>query len=53
MKLLLTLLGAYLFVINLDGFALMASDKSRARRGKRPRRRCFWSPCWAARWASS
>jgi uncharacterized membrane protein YsdA (DUF1294 family) len=35
MKLLLTLLGAYLFVINLDGFALMASDKSRARRGKR------------------
>lgn len=35
MKLLLILLGAYLLLINLDGFILMASDKSRARRGKR------------------
>ena len=35
MKLLLILLGAYLLLINLDAFILMASDKSRARRGKR------------------
>ncbi len=35
MKLLLILLGAYLLLINLDGFILMSSDKSRARRGKR------------------
>lgn len=35
MKLLLILLGAYLLLINLDGFILMVSDKSRARRGKR------------------
>lgn len=35
MKLLLALLGAYLLVINLDGFILMASDKSRARRSRR------------------
>lgn len=35
MKLLLILLGAYLLVINLDGFILMGTDKSRARRGKR------------------
>lgn len=35
MKLLLILLGAYLLVINLDGFALMGIDKSRARRGRR------------------
>lgn len=35
MKLLLILLGAYLLVINLEGFALMGIDKSRARRGRR------------------
>ena len=35
MKLLLILLGAYLLVINLEGFALMGLDKSRARRGRR------------------
>lgn len=35
MKLLLILLGAYLLLINLDAFILMASDKSHARRGKR------------------
>ena len=35
MKLLLILLGAYLLVINLEGFALMGKDKSRARRGRR------------------
>ena len=35
MKLLLILLGAYLLVINLEGFALMWIDKSRARRGRR------------------
>ena len=35
MKLLLILLGAYLRVINLEGFALMGIDKSRARRGRR------------------
>ena len=35
MKLLLVLLGAYLLVINLEGFALMGADKSRARRGRR------------------
>ena len=29
------LLGAYLLFINIDAFALMALDKSRARRGKR------------------
>ncbi len=34
MKLLLILLGAYLLVINLEGFALMGIDKSRARRGR-------------------
>lgn len=35
MKPLLILLGAYLLVINLEGFALMGIDKSRARRGRR------------------
>lgn len=35
MKLLLILLGAYLLVINLEGFALMGIDKSRARRSRR------------------
>ena len=35
MKLLLILLGAYLLVINLEGFALMGIDKSRAHRGRR------------------
>ena len=35
MKLLLILLGAYLLVINMEGFALMGIDKSRARRGRR------------------
>ncbi len=35
MKLLLILLGAYLLVINLECFALMGIDKSRARRGRR------------------
>ena len=35
MKLLLILLGAYLLVINLEGFPLMGIDKSRARRGRR------------------
>ena len=35
MKLLLILLGAYLLVKNLEGFALMGIDKSRARRGRR------------------
>ena len=35
MKLLLILRGAYLLVINLEGFALMGIDKSRARRGRR------------------
>ena len=35
MKLLLILLGADLRVINLEGFALMGIDKSRARRGRR------------------
>ena len=35
MKLLLILMGAYLLLINLDAFILMASDKSRARRRKR------------------
>ena len=35
MKLRLILLGAYLLVINLEGFALMGIDKSRARRGRR------------------
>ena len=35
MKLLLIQLGAYLLVINLEGFALMGIDKSRARRGRR------------------
>ena len=35
MKLLLILLGAYLLVINLEGFALMGIDKSRARPGRR------------------
>ena len=35
MKLLLILLAAYLLVINLEGFALMGIDKSRARRGRR------------------
>ena len=35
MKLLLIPLGAYLLVINLEGFALMGIDKSRARRGRR------------------
>ena len=35
MKLLLILLGAYLLVINLEGFALMGIDKSRARGGRR------------------
>ena len=35
MRLLLILLGAYLLVINLEGFALMGIDKSRARRGRR------------------
>ena len=35
MKLLLILLGAYLLVIHLEGFALMGIDKSRARRGRR------------------
>ena len=35
MKLLLILLGAYLLVINLEGFALMGIDKSRACRGRR------------------
>ena len=35
MKLLLILLGAYLLVIDLEGFALMGIDKSRARRGRR------------------
>ena len=35
MKLLLILLGGYLLVINLEGFALMGIDKSRARRGRR------------------
>ena len=35
MKLLLILLGAYLLVINLEGFARMGIDKSRARRGRR------------------
>ena len=35
MKLPLILLGAYLLVINLEGFALMGIDKSRARRGRR------------------
>ena len=35
MKLLLILLGAYLLLINLEGFALMGIDKSRARRGRR------------------
>lgn len=35
MKLLLILLGAYLLVINLEGFAIMGIDKSRARRGRR------------------
>ncbi len=35
MKLLLILLGAYLLVINLEGFALMGIDRSRARRGRR------------------
>ena len=35
MTLLLILLGAYLLVINLEGFALMGIDKSRARRGRR------------------
>ena len=35
MKLLLILLGAYLLVINLEGFAHMGIDKSRARRGRR------------------
>lgn len=35
MKLLLILLGAYLLVITLEGFALMGIDKSRARRGRR------------------
>ena len=35
MKLLLILLEAYLLVINLEGFALMGIDKSRARRGRR------------------
>lgn len=35
MKLLLILLGEYLLVINLEGFALMGIDKSRARRGRR------------------
>ena len=29
------LLGAYLLFINIDGFALMAVDKSRAKRGGR------------------
>ena len=33
MKLLLILLGAYLLVINLEGFALMGIDKSRAGAG--------------------
>ena len=35
MKLLLILQGASLLVINLEGFALMGIDKSRARRGRR------------------
>ena len=35
MKLLLILLGAYLLVINLEGFALMGIHKSRAGRGRR------------------
>lgn len=35
MTLLLTLLGVYLLVINLDGLILMRVDKSRARRGRR------------------
>ena len=35
MKLLLILLGAYLLYINMEGFALMGLDKSRARRGRR------------------
>lgn len=35
MTLLLTLLGVYLLVINLDGLILMGVDKSRARRGTR------------------
>lgn len=35
MTFLLTLLGVYLLVINLDGLILMAVDKSRARRGRR------------------
>ena len=35
MTFLLTLLGVYLLVINLDGLILMGVDKSRARRGRR------------------
>lgn len=35
MTFLLTLLGVYLLVINLDGLILMRVDKSRARRGRR------------------
>ena len=42
MKLRLILLGAYLLVINLEGFALMGIDKSRARRGRRRIAEATW-----------